>query len=574
MVADGDVEGYDDILWSGEHPNDDFFGQLAAELAGDTEPATASDDEGLRALSPNDAGIAPGVSADLTSAPTPTSTSTLGWPDHSDEAMVTEGASGSATVATPLATLEACVQVVARGGADRLVRIELVPMHDQNEQHDLLRLTTYDPAGWWEVQELQVLADAPGAKPAVVSARELREALYDLRRFDARDSIQVVLDGNATIGNYLLLTQDPSSVPHVSREYAAVERVDLHNADRHGVVLETQVGRLLVTPELVGCLRRRRATTLELVTIDGSAHLMTPLPTSPGVTTTLVARLHELGADDPPLAEERRNSGSEVTQLVAALSSDTPPEELSRILKVGVGYVRRRAAAHPSLPKDLIYELVKEGTEAMRAAAASNVSIGTRACELAATDPSPLVRAVVAANPSIPQTKLERLVDDASVQVRTHAASNPTCTSELLARLADDPDSSVRCAVATHASVDVEVLKVLARDPDPEVCAAVARNPRCPTELLDELVGIAADSVLGNPQAASALLVAGSVIDEPRLRASVARNPNTPRRRLKRLARDDDVEVLRAVAEHPQTPKAARRRALEKLQQTGLPPSA
>jgi hypothetical protein len=88
--------------------------------------------------------------------------------------------------------------------------------------------------------------------------------------------------------------------------------------------------------------------------------------------------------------------------------------------------------------------------------------------------------------------------------------------------------------------------------------------------VLDDLVGIAADSVLGNPQAATALLVAGSVVEEPRLRASVARNPNTPPKRLKRLARDNDSEVLQAVAEHPQTPKSARRRARQRLEQSGV----
>ncbi len=536
----------DDILSAGDHPNDDFFGRIAAELAGADGPETIGVADQVGAA-PEEQG-----SAVPTAAP----------------ALAGEPVSGSTTLTAVLDDLDSGVRVVARGADERLVRLELVTTEAQDTRHDWLRMTMYDPAGWWESQDVAVAADRPLAQPVVVDVRELREAFADLRRFEDRSDAQVVLDGDVTIGNHLLLSRDLAEVPALSNQRTVIESIELHDADRRGVVLESQVGRLFATPELVGCLRRRRVTTVELVTVDGVPHVSARIADRPGISATLVARLHELGTDGAPPVEERRTMpGNEVRQLVTALSVDTTPEELSRILKIGVGYVRRRAAAHPALSKELIHELVKDGTEAMRAAAASNVSIGTRASELAVTDASPLVRAVIAANPAIPEPKLQRLVDDPEVQVRVHAASNPSCTPEFLSRLAEDPDSSVRAAVARHEHSEVDLLVRLARDPDPAVCGAVAENPRCPTEVLDDLVGIAADAVLENPQAATTLLVAGSVVDEPRLRASVARNPKTPPKRLKRLADDTDAEVLQAIAEHPQAPKSARRRARQRLGQ-------
>ncbi len=151
--------------------------------------------------------------------------------------------------------------------------------------------------------------------------------------------------------------------------------------------------------------------------------------------------------------------------------------------------------------------------------------------------------------------------------MRASAAWNPTCTAELLAQLATDPDSTVRGAVAGHENLTVDVLVALARDPDLDVCAAVAQNPLCPSDVLGDLVGIVPHSVLANPSAAKALLVAGSVVDQPRLRATVARNPATPPKRLRKLANDDDADVLAGVADHPQAPKAARRRARQRLDQ-------
>jgi hypothetical protein len=475
-----------------------------------------------------------------------------------------------ATVTVSLTTLDTYLQHLARGAGERSVRLEFVPP-TRDADSAYLRVTAFDPEGWWEQQDIAASCSSQYAPPpAVVDVQELKEALSTVRRYDAGSKAALYFDGNVTIGNCLLLGRDWDEVPPLPTDRTMLERLELLHANGAGLAVETLAGRLYVPPELVGCLRRRRASAFDLVTIEGLPHLSAEVAVPGGGVASIVAPLQELDEGDVPAVTDRRGAtGEEVTHLVRALSSETSPEELARILKVGVGYVRRRAAAHPALSKELIYEIVNDGTEAMRAAAASNPSIGTRGSELAATDASPLVRAVIAANPAVPAAKLARLADDPVAQVRANAASNPTCPEGLLAQLAHDTDSTVRRAVALHENVAVDDLVLLARDPDLDVCAAVAEHPKCPTEVLDDLVGIVPDAVLANPSAAKVLLTAGSVVNTPRLRAAVARNPATPPKRLRRLSRDTDTEVLEAVAEHPQAPKTARRRARQRLDPGG-----
>jgi hypothetical protein len=71
--------------------------------------------------------------------------------------------------------------------------------------------------------------------------------------------------------------------------------------------------------------------------------------------------------------------------------------------------------------------------------------------------------------------------------------------------------------------------------------------------------------VLASPNATPALLTAGSLSAIPRLRATVAANPSTPAKQLRKLAADPDPFVLRAIAEHPDAPSSVRRRARRRL---------
>ncbi len=473
---------------------------------------------------------------------------------------------GPVTVVAPLSGLTGLVEELARTG-NTSVRISIAHSAANPASSTCVQLVTYDTAGWWKCGEVPVAGGKDLATSVVVDLEELREALEVTGRFGESTDVHITLDNGATIGNHLLLAQPSDDVPLLDGDRRPIEHIDLDSSKRLGLVLETQAGRLFVAPELLGYLRHRKAAAAQLVSIGGFPYLSTQVRTVAGnQEMTIVGRLLGLGENDEPTVIERRSTpGNEVTQLVNALSLDATPAELEHILKVGVGYTRRRAAAHPALPPEVIDDLINDGTEAMRAAAASNISISAEAIELAIADTSAVVRAAAASNPSLPAEGAEQLAHDPVPHVRSHLASNPKATGDLLDQLAQDHDSSVRAAVAFRENISTETLLTLARDPDGMVCEAVAQNSACPPEVLSELVSIVPGSVLANPNAAPSLLVAGSSVNVSRLREAVARNPATPAKGLRKLARDTDPDVLRAVAEHPGTSSSTRRRARRAL---------
>ena len=457
------------------------------------------------------------------------------------------------TISLPCGALCACVEQLL-GDPDRLVRLDVKLTPADREYPARVRVLTYDPAGWWEWYDIPAHANAPLAQPIVVRLAELSEAVATLNRFGAGADVALQFGEALSVGTYLLLPADPEAVPAPPAGVHRVEAVDLRDADRGGLVVETQLGRFVIPPRLVTHIRKRHATGVDLVAADGL-----PLLSARGDSIDtlagprILARLFEPGADSVELTERRTNAGNEATDLVAALSATTPPSELERLLKVGVGYVRRRVASHPSLPQETITEIVRTGTETIRAAAAANIGIAAEALDIAAVDSSPVVRGMAAANPEV-GARLEALAADPVAHVRVRAATNPSLTAEHDRDLAAHDDSWVRAAIAARTDIDPDLLVALAHDPDPTVSAAVAANPTCPTELLEELVGIVPLAVLANPNSSESLLTAGTAIGMPVLRATVASNPTTPAKGLRRLAHDPDPDVLRAVVEHPRTP--------------------
>ena len=456
------------------------------------------------------------------------------------------------------------------GTGDTSVRITIGHSAKSPLSSTHVQLVTYDVAGWWKCGEVAAAGGKDPAASVVVDLAELREAIDAIGRFDEGTDVQITLDDGATIGNHLLPSRPSDDVPILHDDRRPIEQIDLNSSKRLGLVLETQAGRLFVAPELLGYLRQRKAATAQLVTIGGFPYLSTQVRTGAGhQEMTIVGRLLGLGENDEPTIIERRSTpGNEVAQLVNALSLDATPAELEHILKVGVGYTRRRAAAHPALPPEVIDDLINDGTEAMRAAAASNIRISVEAADLAIADNSAVVRGAIASNPSIPAHGVDQLAQDLVPHVRAKLALNPTATSDLLDQLAEDDDPSVRAAVASSGNIPDETLLVLARDPDAVVCEAVARNASCPPEVLSELVSIVPGAVLANPNAPPSLLVAGSTVNAALLRETVARNPATPTKGLRKLARDPDRDVLRAVAETPGIPAGVRRRARRALDAT------
>jgi hypothetical protein len=459
------------------------------------------------------------------------------------------------------AEVDASLKHLARSAADGWVHAELVHGVSDAQAVCVLRLTVFDVSGYWEYHDISGEASAFGRANVTVDIAELSQAIEIERHRDARDMVSITLGDDIAVGSVLVLARTPR-VPQLTGERRKIERVDLRNAGVSGLTLDSQIGRFEVPSRLVSVLRSRRAHEADLVTVDDRPCLSARVagPTR-GTAAAIVAPLDD-DPEAPAVAGERRTGAdSPIGQLLSALSSSSSPEELEFVLASGIGYARRRAAAHPALPPQLIEEMLRDGTEAMRAAAASNPSIPVESIERAATDPAPAVRAAVAANPQMAPTLLLRLAHDQASEVRLRVASNHALPLELLEHLADDPNPAVRATVAADERTSVETLDAMSHDSSPMVCAAVAQNPKCPIEMLDALLAVAPEVVLANPRAPEHLLVAGSKVKSRLMRAAVAANPTTPDRQLQQLAQDPDSEVRAAVAANVAASPRARRRA-------------
>ena len=416
---------------------------------------------------------------------------------------------------------------LARSAADGWVRVEVVHSSESGQATSALRLTVCDASGWWEYHLLPGIASALARPSVVVDLAELLQAV-ELDRH-AGDLLEIEVAGNVTVGAVLVLGRT-SPIPGLAGERRKIERVQLGRANGDGLVLDSQIGRLVVPSRLASFLRSRRAEDVDLVTIDGRPCLSAQMPSqTSGYSATIVAPLSDDEGAGEPADERRAAAASPISELVGALSSTSSPDELASIVANGVGYARRRAAAHPSLPAGLIAEMLREGTEAMRSAAASNPSIPVTSIERAASDGAPAVRAAIAGNSNVPPAILLRLARDDASQVRSRVVGNPALPAEMLVLLADDPDAGVRAAVAAHERCPVDTLVTMAHDPDPAVCAAAAQNPICPVELLDQLLAVVPEVVLANSRAPEHLLVAGSQVRARHLRAAVAGEPVHPR---------------------------------------------
>ncbi|MET0627405.1 MAG: hypothetical protein ABW033_02980 [Acidimicrobiia bacterium] len=471
-------------------------------------------------------------------------------------------------VITPLGMLDASARALARTASDGRVRVEVVHRSlPGSALGSFLRLTVHDVEGSWEYHDIPARADLLAPRAAVLDLQETLEALDALRQYDdANSDVHLCIDDDVTIGNTLLLARHDRD-PELSFDRKRIERIDLPAAGRDGLPLETQLGRLEVPPRLISLLRSRRATEVELITVDGQACVSAVVGApSASVSATIVARLPDTTDHASALTRQRReHAGDEIAHLVSALSADTGADELARILADGVGYTRRLAAAHPNLPTSLIDELLDDGTDAMRAAAATNPSIGVDALARAVADESPLVRTAVAGNAQVDADQLAALASDVDASVRAKTAANATATAPLLCGLAGDDDPLVRAAVAAHPATPDDALVTLAGDTDAAVCAAVAQNPNCPIDALQDLASVVPEAVMASRHAPVALLTAGSRIQSPLLRTTVAANSATPNKLLDALSRDDDAGVLRAVVENPSSLATSRRRARRRL---------
>ncbi|WP_327733832.1 DUF2336 domain-containing protein [Streptomyces nojiriensis] len=243
-----------------------------------------------------------------------------------------------------------------------------------------------------------------------------------------------------------------------------------------------------------------------------------------------------------------------------------PPELVDRLLTLAL----REAGTEPDTERDYADELLRDlagrtdlRRDQVRALAAyeegTAVSLAYRGTLTAAdVDPVSTPYAAVAllderrGHPEWPRF----LAAHPDSEIRWKLASCPGLPPAVVDLLAADPDVEVVKEVALWT--DSPVTARLALHPDPQVRLAVSANPSTP---LEAVLALAEDPELplqwalsertDLPQPLYARLVAEA---HPGLRASYAHNPGIGQELIRVLAADPEIQVRRAVAEHPHVP--------------------
>ena len=393
----------------------------------------------------------------------------------------------------------------------------------QTEGYGHLSLITYDDRGWWEHNGVVSQVEEP-FEPAqcVVRLHELAGVLEaNSGPLGAVEpEIEFHVRGVVVDGSTVTATSDEALVPPLPKTSMPVDEFSLPSevTIRAAVLgIETQIGRLGLSLDLVRHLVERGISYGRVVEaqeepyISGETTIPMRGPMAPIVLgeVDVLRQGDSFAAGSGPVLEERRVSrGDEVAELLMATSPTTPAEDLLRLFDVGVGYVRRRVAAHGRLPAEVVNTISREGTEALRAAAAANPSLPEEAAQRLHQDQSGLVRAALAANRSTPALLLAKLGSDPVPEVRAGAAGNPRTPEGLLEQLANDVEPVVREGAGRNIAISPKTLHRLATDSDTDVCAVVASNPHCPTDMLQELGHVLPQYVLVNPSAPARLLAA------------------------------------------------------------------
>jgi len=495
---------------------------------------------------------------------------------------------GTIALHADASTLRRCIDLL-RTDETSAVMLRLQRADAQARGYWHLQLITH-AHGWWEHNGVAVRCepDTDGDRSIVVGFADLTESMSEASWAFGGAAIRVMwYPAGIQVEGRDLKARPEGEIPPLPDVGARIDRLIVPPGGFEEIVAETQLGRVHLSAELVTHLVRRGVTGAELSDVNGQpwleaqADLRSPANTLPVTVAPLelisVAMTGAAGAVASPgsngsvpavaAQERRRGGGDEVAQLLVVSNPDATVEHLIRLLDEGVGFVRRRAAAHPRLPREVIDMLLRDGTTSMRAVAATNPCITPETVRCAACDETAPVRAAAAANARVPMDELTKLAGDGEAEVRASAGRNPILPASLAERLAADGAPEVREGVAANPHAPRPLLGQLARDPDPRVCLAVARNPSSPTEALQELSGALPYFVLGNVAAPRGVLAAGALASDVELRLQVARNEAAPPKALTRLASDADRRVLNAVTKNPQTPKAAAKRAAARLAQ-------
>lgn len=454
---------------------------------------------------------------------------------------------------------------------------------------------------------LRLLADAPLAVRMVLCRdRELPDAVVDavIAHPDPRTRGFLAVNPHAEPAQRARLVDDPDWI--VRAHLTEGPRTPLPHRPRP--LPDDTVVRMITTydgEEPLGSLGFWQQMSRELVE---------SLPTHPvaqvrrwgvGQWESLSAERRAALLADPDDGVRERAEAQLRWEDPAWVESELPP----RSCHARTGILLNR----PLSPAVVAGVLTAPAREDERATIALNPTLPADAVALLAADPDPEVRERIAGRADLRPAERRALVRDPHPDVRRAVARHPDIGPEERRTLATDPDPEVRLAVSVHpafseeerARIDYRVpldrpfcfhpARRVPRDPadvrrdalsgHPTLRRRAAREHTLPAGLMarlaeDDDLGVRVLLAQNHPQAPAALLLRAfleysgpererlptlpnfprtglarlSGHADPRVRALVARDPDTEPAVVERLTHDPDPEVRAALARHPSLP--------------------
>lgn len=234
---------------------------------------------------------------------------------------------------------------------------------------------------------------------------------------------------------------------------------------------------------------------------------------------------------------DNKNSTSEVfnillnTKSVAAKkymanSPQTPPEILSKLVRIPNVAIIDSALGNKNMPTEILVEFLNVSKET-----------GT-------------FKHMISQNESAPRAVSEQLSKDRNTNIRSNVASNAGTPPDILAYLSNDSETDVRMDVARNINTDVATLYKLLEDKSPYVARAVISNKNLSMDMLEKLSkhwdeGFR-EEVAKNKKATPEMLNYLSKDRVANVRRHVAGNKNTPINILQILMNDPDTWVADA----------------------------
>lgn len=322
--------------------------------------------------------------------------------------------------------------------------------------------------------------------------------------------------------------------------------------------------------------------TLHYLWNNEDAYVLLHIIENPNTSKRTIRPIAKAGNNNTPpealarLASDSYNNGSIIRRIIAR--NPITPKKTLEYLKNDEWHVRLGVASNPNTPLDTLSELadssdVNIAYEAKRnlernnqtIQQASNLNTSPEILTRLAQSKYEIVRRYVASNPNTP-TKILDYLKNSTKKVRIAIAENPHTPEKTLDYLKGDCETEVRIAVTQSPQTSEKILNYLMNDKRTSVRISIAINPNTSDSTLQKIANslteysydVMVDFVSKMRQAQNEntppkILAQLANKDESiPIRKAVARNPNTSKKTLDYLKKDE-WHVLTEVAKNPHT---------------------